>query len=199
MIVSFGGLFLFNWGREQGSGEVGKYRISKGRKNFNIDEFVKSRHSDGDRGTESVEFAGFRVKPGILCKTVLQRSRIKNRHSGSYNISSGRIKRILTRKTMIIVKVSFKAKISLAIFLFIALFFSIGEASSPTGSIDPERKVQIQKDYGRIPLYFMENKGQVDEQVKFYEKSQGHNKGRSVATAAQSLPSPYLPAALRGS
>jgi len=73
------------------------------------------------------------------------------------------------------VSMPLKTYMSLGMLIFIAFFFSIGEASSPTESIDSERKMKVQKDYGRIPLYFIENKGQIDEQVKFYEKSQGHN------------------------
>ncbi len=38
----------------------------------------------------------------------------------------------------------------------------------------PEAKVQIQETYGKLPLYFIRNDGQVDEKVKFYEKGSGH-------------------------
>src|SRR3990170_5781568 len=32
----------------------------------------------------------------------------------------------------------------------------------------------INVSYGSLPLYFIQNNGQVDEQVKYYEKSRGH-------------------------
>ncbi len=35
-------------------------------------------------------------------------------------------------------------------------------------------KVQMQETYGKLPLYFIQNDGQVDEKVKFYEKGSGH-------------------------
>jgi len=36
------------------------------------------------------------------------------------------------------------------------------------------QKVNIKKIYGKLPLYFIENKGQVDGQVSFYERGAGH-------------------------
>jgi len=33
---------------------------------------------------------------------------------------------------------------------------------------------QAQEVYGKLPLYFIQNDGQMDEQVKFYEKGSGH-------------------------
>ena len=40
--------------------------------------------------------------------------------------------------------------------------------------IDETTKAQIQESYGKLPLYFIQNDGQVDERVKFYEKGSGH-------------------------
>lgn len=37
-----------------------------------------------------------------------------------------------------------------------------------------ETKPLIEADYGRLPLYFIENRGQLDEQVKYYEKQGNH-------------------------
>ena len=37
------------------------------------------------------------------------------------------------------------------------------------------KKPRIMEDYGRLPLYFIENQGQLDKKIKFYEKSHGHN------------------------
>jgi len=36
------------------------------------------------------------------------------------------------------------------------------------------QKAAVIKNYGKLPLYFIENKGQVDEKVSFYEKGAGH-------------------------
>jgi len=41
--------------------------------------------------------------------------------------------------------------------------------SSPT----PEKRLQVQEAYGRLPLYFIENRGQVDKRVKFYSQNGG--------------------------
>src|SRR3990167_6741722 len=40
--------------------------------------------------------------------------------------------------------------------------------------IDETTKAQVQESYGKLPLYFIQNDGQVDEKVKFYEKGSGH-------------------------
>src|SRR3990172_11408552 len=37
------------------------------------------------------------------------------------------------------------------------------------GGIPETTKVQLQETYGKLPLYFIQNDGQVDEKVKFYE------------------------------
>jgi len=36
------------------------------------------------------------------------------------------------------------------------------------------QKAKVNKSYGKLPLYFIENKGQVDGQVSFYERGAGH-------------------------
>jgi len=36
------------------------------------------------------------------------------------------------------------------------------------------QKAGLIKSYGKLPLYFIENKGQVDGQVSFYERGAGH-------------------------
>ena len=65
------------------------------------------------------------------------------------------------------------------LFLFLPLLlfiFSVGEATANGKSdIDDAAKVQIQETYGKLPLYFIQNDGQVDEKVKFYEKGNGHS------------------------
>ncbi len=62
--------------------------------------------------------------------------------------------------------------------LITALFFiSISNAevmANESVSKDNTAKSQAQVTYGSLPLYFIQNDGQVDEQVKYYEKSRGH-------------------------
>src|SRR3989304_5074917 len=43
-----------------------------------------------------------------------------------------------------------------------------------TSGVDKATKVQVQETYGNLPLYFIQNDGQVDKKVKFYEKGSGH-------------------------
>ncbi|GAN35109.1 MAG: hypothetical protein DYG83_18165 [Candidatus Brocadia sp. AMX2] len=40
--------------------------------------------------------------------------------------------------------------------------------------IDSVTEVKVQKNYGKLPLYFIQNDGQMDEKVQFYEKGSGH-------------------------
>jgi len=50
-------------------------------------------------------------------------------------------------------------------------------AKAPTlqkTEITVAKKAAVAKSYGKLPLYFTENKGQVDGRVKYYEKSSGH-------------------------
>ncbi|MEK7719679.1 MAG: SBBP repeat-containing protein, partial [Bacteroidota bacterium] len=35
-------------------------------------------------------------------------------------------------------------------------------------------KIQVQENYGKLPLYFIQNDGQMNEKVKYYEKGSGH-------------------------
>ena len=39
---------------------------------------------------------------------------------------------------------------------------------------DSATRVKVQENYGKLPLYFIENQGQINEKVKFYEKGNGH-------------------------
>jgi len=51
----------------------------------------------------------------------------------------------------------------------------VGEATANGKSgAEDATKVQVQETYGKLPLYFIQNDGQVDEKVKFYEKGSGH-------------------------
>ena len=48
------------------------------------------------------------------------------------------------------------------------------ESQGKSGGVPEPAKVQVQETYGKLPLYFIQNDGQVDEKVKFYEKGSGH-------------------------
>ena len=55
------------------------------------------------------------------------------------------------------------------------------EVSSPLagegkgeGDLNESTKVKLQETYGKPPLSFIQNNGQIDEKVKFYEKGNGH-------------------------
>ena len=41
-------------------------------------------------------------------------------------------------------------------------------------AIDESTKVKLQETYGKLPLSFIQNNGQLDEKVKYYEKGSGH-------------------------
>ena len=55
------------------------------------------------------------------------------------------------------------------LFLFSVVFLSISGAAAP-GKADKE---SILEAYGKLPLYFIENKGQLDPRVRFYVKTSG--------------------------
>src|SRR3989338_8126602 len=38
-----------------------------------------------------------------------------------------------------------------------------------------KEKVKLSEDYGKLPLYFIKNTGQLDKKVRFYEKGSGHS------------------------
>ncbi|MBN1315077.1 MAG: SBBP repeat-containing protein, partial [Anaerolineales bacterium] len=43
-----------------------------------------------------------------------------------------------------------------------------------TDEVDPETRVRVEESFGNLPLYFVENQGQMDEEVAYY--IQGHDK-----------------------
>ncbi len=58
---------------------------------------------------------------------------------------------------------------------FLLITFYVGEATANVKSgAEDATKARIQETYGKLPLYFIKNDGQVDEKVKFYEKGSGH-------------------------
>ncbi len=40
--------------------------------------------------------------------------------------------------------------------------------------VDDKTKVRVEESYGRLPLYFIRNDGQVDDKVEYYERGRGH-------------------------
>ncbi|MFN3533276.1 MAG: SBBP repeat-containing protein, partial [Candidatus Brocadia sp.] len=56
------------------------------------------------------------------------------------------------------------------------LYPSLGPVHEDKASIDWDegRKVKLQGGYGTLPLFFIQNNGQMDERVRFYERGQGH-------------------------
>lgn len=41
-------------------------------------------------------------------------------------------------------------------------------------SVNETKKTRIAESYGKLPLYFIKNDGQIDSRVKYYEKGSGH-------------------------
>jgi PKD repeat protein len=59
----------------------------------------------------------------------------------------------------------------------------------------PEQaKVKMQDLYGQIPLYFIENQGQMEQRVKYYEKNRGHGIYFTEAGVTFTLSSPEVKA-----
>jgi hypothetical protein len=68
-------------------------------------------------------------------------------------------------------KKKLELRILTAIFLFLlsVSFFAVSGAATP-GKADKENVLEA---YGKLPLYFVENKGQLDPKVRFYVKTSG--------------------------
>jgi len=58
---------------------------------------------------------------------------------------------------------------AISLFLFSVLFFAVSGAAKPGNA----EKEDILETYGKLPLYFIENKGQLDPKVRFYVKTSG--------------------------
>ncbi len=54
--------------------------------------------------------------------------------------------------------------------MMLALF---GCVSWAAGAVDDPKRLQVLECYGKAPLYFIENHGQLDKRVKFYSRAQG--------------------------
>ncbi|MFN3531738.1 MAG: hypothetical protein ACK41Q_04375 [Candidatus Brocadia sp.] len=59
--------------------------------------------------------------------------------------------------------------------LSLAILCPMSSAWAEKGKSDDARKAKLLEAYGKLPLYFIENKGQVDERVRFYEKGSGQS------------------------
>jgi len=55
--------------------------------------------------------------------------------------------------------------------MMVAVF---GCASWATGAVGDPKRLRVLESYGKAPLYFIENHGQLDNRVKFYNRAQGH-------------------------
>ena len=68
-------------------------------------------------------------------------------------------------------KKKLELRILTAIFLFLlsVSFLAVSGAATP-GKADKENVLEA---YGKLPLYFIENKGQLDPKVRFYVKTSG--------------------------
>ncbi len=64
--------------------------------------------------------------------------------------------------------------IPLFILSLLLLSFYTEVSAKENAPVDESAKLRIQETYGKLPLYFIKNDGQVDEKVKFYEKGSGH-------------------------
>ena len=49
-----------------------------------------------------------------------------------------------------------------------------GDLPLATSAVDSAQKAQLLQAYGKLPLFFIQNDGQVESKVKFYEKNSGH-------------------------
>lgn len=72
-----------------------------------------------------------------------------------------------------------KPSVSVSIILTLTLLLLIAVARSgsrpPTASPTPTATAQVQENYGKVPLSFEANHGQVNKQVKYLTRANGHN------------------------
>ncbi|MCG2771001.1 MAG: SBBP repeat-containing protein [Desulfobacterales bacterium] len=60
-----------------------------------------------------------------------------------------------------------------ALLISAVLFFGLEASGAASPMKESPQGVQLEKIYGRLPLYFIENRGQVDPEVRFYERGSG--------------------------
>ena len=51
---------------------------------------------------------------------------------------------------------------------------AVAKPAAEAGKPDAGKNAQVVSAYGKLPLSFIQNDGQVDKKVKFYEKGSGH-------------------------
>ena len=60
---------------------------------------------------------------------------------------------------------------------FWCLFSVLYPGISTAGTEQNPQKARILESYGKLPLYFIENRGQLDPKVRFYTKTSGQTPG----------------------
>ena len=63
---------------------------------------------------------------------------------------------------------------SLIISIFLLFVLVVGSFAADD-NIDEATKGRIHENYGKLPLSFIQNDGQIDENVKFYERGSRHS------------------------
>ncbi len=53
-------------------------------------------------------------------------------------------------------------------------FKAIGESMPPQEKPDELARLKVEESYGKLPMSFIRNDGQIDDQVRYYEKGAGH-------------------------
>jgi hypothetical protein len=64
--------------------------------------------------------------------------------------------------------------LTIALIIGLMACFSTPAIAGKSTGVDNATNVRIQKAYGKLPLSFIENNGQINKKVKFYEKGKGH-------------------------
>ncbi len=59
--------------------------------------------------------------------------------------------------------------------VLVMLFLSLPAWAGAGKDLTDAKRQKVMEGYGKLPLYFIENNGQVDEKVRFYEKGAGHS------------------------
>ncbi len=67
----------------------------------------------------------------------------------------------------------FSASLAVLVLFVVSCFTTPAWAEKKTG-VDSAANAQMQETYGKLPLYFIKNEGQLDKDVKYYEKASGH-------------------------
>ena len=62
----------------------------------------------------------------------------------------------------------------LLLFLFLFILSAGEVVAKENTEVTEETKVKVQEAYGKLPLYFIQNNGQMDKRVKYYEKGSNH-------------------------